>query len=174
MTAVQISKDLHAVLVILEEVSAPLRLHHPLFRDFLLSKDRCDANFWVDERQAHLELLTCCIQLIYTSLKQDICGAGAPGMLAADMEKLSRAKSSPRATVCMPVLYWTTLNASQCRLCTSSIMNNSGSELEKAYKKRYNYCVSLSYIPIPYVSNEPGLLHEGRLPNAVTQKLKNP
>jgi len=79
--------DLHAILNIPEDPAQLLRLHHPSFRDFLLNKDRCDANFWVDEKQAHQKLLDGCIQLMTTSLKQDICGAGAPGMLAAHMER---------------------------------------------------------------------------------------
>jgi hypothetical protein len=46
--------DLHAILDILKDISRPLRLYHSLFRDFLLTKDRCsDPNFWVDKKQAY-------------------------------------------------------------------------------------------------------------------------
>lgn len=37
----QTFKDLYAILDIPEDPTYPLRLHHPSFRDFLLSKDRC-------------------------------------------------------------------------------------------------------------------------------------
>ncbi len=37
----QTLEDLHAILDILEEQTRPLRLHHPLFCDFLLDKNRC-------------------------------------------------------------------------------------------------------------------------------------
>lgn len=81
-------RKLHAVLDIPKDQTQPLRLHHPSFRDFLLNKDRCkDPNFWVDEKQAHQVLADSCIQLMSTSLKQDVCGVNAPNMLAADAER---------------------------------------------------------------------------------------
>jgi hypothetical protein len=55
-------KELHAILDVPKYHSQPLRLHHPSFRDFLFSKDRCeDKNFWIDERQAHAALASNCI-----------------------------------------------------------------------------------------------------------------
>jgi hypothetical protein len=103
-------EDLHAILNIPVDPTQPLRLHHPSFRDFLLNKDRCDANFWVDEKQAHQKLLDGCIRLMATSLKQDICGAGAPdmlaaGMLAADMER-SQVEQSLPPELQYACLYW--------------------------------------------------------------------
>jgi hypothetical protein len=103
-------KDLHAILDIPKDPTYPLRLHHPSFRDFLLNKDRCDANFWVDEKQTHQKLLDRCIRLMATSLKQDICGAGAPdmlaaGMLAADMERSQVERSLP-PELQYACLYW--------------------------------------------------------------------
>ena len=56
-------EDLHATLDILKDPTRQLRLHHPSFRDFLLSKDRC-GNFWVDKKEAHQILATGCIQLM--------------------------------------------------------------------------------------------------------------
>jgi hypothetical protein len=81
-------KELHAILDIPKDHGQPLRLHHPSFRDFLFSKDRCnDENFWIDEKQAHATLASNCIQLMSRTLKQDICGMKAPGTLVADMGK---------------------------------------------------------------------------------------
>ena len=37
----QALKDLYTILNIPKDLTHLLRLHHPLFRDFLLSKDRC-------------------------------------------------------------------------------------------------------------------------------------
>jgi hypothetical protein len=85
---IRMLKELHTILDVPKDYSQPLRLHHPSFRDFLFSKDRCvDENFWIDERQAHAALASNCIQLISSTLKQDICGVGAPGTLAAGIEK---------------------------------------------------------------------------------------
>jgi hypothetical protein len=81
-------KEFHAILDIPKGRGQPLRLHHPSFRDFLFSKDRCvDKNFWVDEKQAHTALASNCIQLMSRTLKQDICDVKAPGTLAADIGK---------------------------------------------------------------------------------------
>jgi hypothetical protein len=87
-TTVQTFKDLHAILDIPREATAPLRLHHPSFRDFLSNKDRCShSNFWVDEKLAHQRLARNCIQTMSSSLKQDICMVGARGALAAELDR---------------------------------------------------------------------------------------
>jgi hypothetical protein len=102
----QTLNDLHAILDIPKDQTCPLRLHHPSFRDFLLTKERCgDSNFQVDEKQAHQTLAGYCIQLMSTSLKQDICGQKVPGTLVANVE-------SSRIEQCLPpevkyaCLYW--------------------------------------------------------------------
>jgi hypothetical protein len=102
----QTLEDLHSVLGVPKDQTQPLHLHHPSFRDFLLNKNRCsDSNFQVDETQAHQTLASSCIQLMSTSLKQDVCGQEAPGILVADIE-------SSRIEQCLPpevryaCLYW--------------------------------------------------------------------
>ena len=94
----QTLEDLHAILDIPKNQSRPLRLHHPSFRDFLLDKNRCgDPNFWVEEKQAHRTLTDGCIQLMSTSLKQDICSLGTYGVsvIATDID-------SDRLLQCLP------------------------------------------------------------------------
>jgi hypothetical protein len=102
----QTLNHMHAILDIPEDVTRPIRLHHPSFRDFLLAEDRCnDPNFWVDEKQAHRALADNCIQLMSISLKQYVCRQKAPGTLVADVE-------SSRIEQCLPpevryaCLYW--------------------------------------------------------------------
>jgi hypothetical protein len=88
--------DLHAILEVSKDQTLPLRLHHPSFRDFLLSKDRCNnANFWVDEKQAHQKLSSSCIKLMSASLKADICGITLPGTITGEVE-------SSRVEQCLP------------------------------------------------------------------------
>ncbi|SLM39419.1 WD40/YVTN repeat-like-containing domain, partial [Lasallia pustulata] len=90
-------EDLHAILDIPRDHTRLLRLHHPSFRDFLLKKDRCnDSNFWVDEKPANETLAARCIQLMSTSLKEDICGVTIPGTLVADIQR-------PRVEQCLPL-----------------------------------------------------------------------
>ncbi|KAF1963428.1 hypothetical protein CC80DRAFT_433024 [Byssothecium circinans] len=98
-------KDLHAIIDIPKDPTRLLRLHHPSFRDFLLDQKRCRANFWVDEKQTHQKLLDSCIRLMTTSLKQDICSAGAPGMLVAHMER-SQVEQSLSPELQYACLYW--------------------------------------------------------------------
>ncbi|PQE16302.1 hypothetical protein CJF32_00006175 [Rutstroemia sp. NJR-2017a WRK4] len=80
--------------------------------------DRCrDPNFCVDENKAHWALAERSIQLMSTSLKKDICGFDAPGVLVADVE-------SARVEQCLPpevryaCLYWIEhLRKSCTKLC---------------------------------------------------------
>jgi hypothetical protein len=102
----QTLEDLHFVLDVPRDQNRPFRLHHPSFRDFLLNNDRCkNPNFWVDEKQAHQTLVDNCIQLMSTSLKQDICGLNTPGVLVSDVES-SRVDRSIPPEVQYACLYW--------------------------------------------------------------------
>jgi hypothetical protein len=87
-------EDLHAILDIPKDPTRQLRLHHPSFRDFLLSKDRC-GDFWVDEKEVHQILAISCIQLMSQTLKKDICGIHAPGSRVSQVE-------SSRLQKCLP------------------------------------------------------------------------
>lgn len=98
--------DLHAILDIPKDQTGPLRLHHPSFRDFLLDKDRCsDSDFQVDEKQANRTLTDYCIRVMSTSLKQDICGVGTPGVLLTDVGN-GRAEQCLSPEVQYACLYW--------------------------------------------------------------------
>jgi hypothetical protein len=80
--------QLHSILDIPQDLDQPLRLHHPSFRDFLLDKEQCgDANFWVDEKQAHQTLADNCIKLMSTCLRQNICSVDTPGTFVAEVKR---------------------------------------------------------------------------------------
>jgi hypothetical protein len=99
-------EDLHAILDIPKDLTRQVRLHHPSFRDFLLSKDRCtDSNFWVDEKQAHQTLAANCIRLMSNSLRQDICRQQAPSTLVANVE-YSRIEQCLPLEIKYACLYW--------------------------------------------------------------------
>jgi hypothetical protein len=97
-------KDLHAIIDIPKDQNQQLRLHHPSFRDFLLSEDRC-GEFWVDEKEAHQNLATRCIQLMSQTLKKDICEMHAPGSQAGQVESSWIEKCLP-PEVQYACLYW--------------------------------------------------------------------
>ncbi|KAG4431566.1 hypothetical protein IFR05_012951 [Cadophora sp. M221] len=99
-----IFNDLHAILNIPNNPTCPLRLHHPSFRDFLLSKDRCE-DFWVDEKEAHQRLATSCIQLMPQALKKDICSMYAPGSQVSQVGN-SRLQECLPPDVQYACLYW--------------------------------------------------------------------
>ncbi|KAA6415622.1 MAG: hypothetical protein FRX48_00338 [Lasallia pustulata] len=99
-------EDLHAILDISRDHTRLLRLHHPSFRDFLLKNDRCnDSNFWVDEKPANETLAARCIQLMSTSLKENICGVTTPGTLVADIQR-SRVEQCLPLEVQYACLHW--------------------------------------------------------------------
>ena len=102
----QTLEDLHSVVDIPKDYNQLFRLHHPSFRDFLLSNGRCkDPNFWVDEKQAHRMLAKSCIRLMSTFLKQDVCEVNAPGTLATQIEG-SRVEQCLPNEVRYACLYW--------------------------------------------------------------------
>ncbi|KAJ0419523.1 hypothetical protein BJY00DRAFT_313912 [Aspergillus carlsbadensis] len=79
-------RSLHAILDIPHDLSRSIRLHHPSFRDFLVDKTRCnDSNFWVNEQRAHHELAHGCLQLMTSSLREDICEVGNYGASLDDV-----------------------------------------------------------------------------------------
>jgi hypothetical protein len=92
----QTVEDLHSILDVPKDQTRPLRLHHPSFRDFLLDSERCkDLNFWVDKKQTHQMLANDCIKHMSISLKQDVCGLSAPGILTTEVK-------SSRVEQCLP------------------------------------------------------------------------
>ncbi|KAG9229003.1 hypothetical protein BJ875DRAFT_537940 [Amylocarpus encephaloides] len=99
-----IFNDFHAVLDIPNDPTRQLRLHHPSFRDFLLSKDRC-GDFWVDEHEAHQILSTGCIQLMSQTLKKDICEMHTPSSQVSQVESSHLQKCLP-PEVQYACLYW--------------------------------------------------------------------
>ena len=112
--------DLHSILDIPEDGTRPLRLHHPSFRGFLLDQRRCaDLHFWVDEKQAHQALAEACVRLMSASLKQDICGLDAPGMLVVEV-KGSRVEECLPPEVQYACLYW----VEHMQECSVELHNN--------------------------------------------------
>jgi hypothetical protein len=79
-------RHLHSVLEAPDSQSQPLRLLHPSFRDFLLDKERCSDQFWVDEKKTHEALAGACIRLMSDKLRRDIYGLHLPGALVEEAE----------------------------------------------------------------------------------------
>jgi hypothetical protein len=57
--------SLHSVLNISEDLTQPVRLLHPSFRDFLLDPQRClDERFWVNDKMVHQRLAGDCLRIM--------------------------------------------------------------------------------------------------------------
>jgi hypothetical protein len=102
----QTLSDLHSVLDVPQNSADPIRLLHLSFRDFLLTKERCqDPRLWVDEREAHWDIAENCLRLMSTRLKRDICGLHLPGALASEVDH-SRVETCLPLEVQYACLYW--------------------------------------------------------------------
>jgi hypothetical protein len=98
--------DLHSILDVPEELSHPLRLHHDSFRSFLLDENRCkERAMIVNEQQAHLRLARGCFKVMSSTLKEDICGQGDPGVLLSDVN-VSRVQECLPPEAQYACLYW--------------------------------------------------------------------
>lgn len=98
--------ELHSILDIPRDQNQPLRLHHPSFRDFLFSEERCtDSNFHVNEREMHGKLGDQCIEIMSKGLKQDIGGLDGFGASVKDVND-SRVQLNLPREVQYACLYW--------------------------------------------------------------------
>ncbi len=89
--------DLYSVLKVPKDQGSPVRLVHPSFHDFLLSKERCmKGQLWVDECKTHHRVFVSCIELMDKALKQDLCNLGHPGARAAEVDEKRMNEYLPR------------------------------------------------------------------------------
>jgi type II secretory pathway predicted ATPase ExeA len=98
--------SLHSVLNISEDLTQPVRLLHPSFRDFLLDPQRCpDERFWVDDKMIHQRLTEDCLRIMSQHLRKNVCELPSPGFLARDVDddKVARCVPSYLRYAC---LYW--------------------------------------------------------------------
>ncbi|KAK6531042.1 hypothetical protein TWF281_007869 [Arthrobotrys megalospora] len=79
---------LHSVLSVPSDLNSPVRLLHLSFREFLVDPKKESRNFWfwTDEKKTHSIIATRCLEVLSTSLKENICSLGFPGMLRKDID----------------------------------------------------------------------------------------
>ncbi|KAI9780999.1 MAG: hypothetical protein M1839_006438 [Geoglossum umbratile] len=90
-----ICREILGAIIILSDPLSPIAVARLLNMDYEIVKkrlnnlrERCRAQqFWVDEKRAHFTLAESCLRLMSASLKQDICGQDAPGVLATELER---------------------------------------------------------------------------------------
>jgi hypothetical protein len=88
---------LHAVLDIPSQMHDLVQPLHKSFHDFLLDKNQCGTDFWIDETQAHAKIASRCIEIMSgkQGLRENICNLEYPGMLRSQI-------SSNTITTCLP------------------------------------------------------------------------
>jgi heterokaryon incompatibility protein (HET) len=97
---------LYSILNTTEDWARPFCLHHPLFHDVLISMNKYgNLKSQEDDQQAHWTLAASCIQLMSSSLKEDICGVNAPGTLIADVNS-SQVDQCLSLEIQYACLYW--------------------------------------------------------------------
>jgi hypothetical protein len=99
---------LHSVLDIPPNTTAPMRIFHESFRDFLICPYPEDIHkFSIDEKTTHKTLVVACLRLLSESghLKEDICELGVPGKPrnAVDQQTIDQYLPSEVRYAC---LYW--------------------------------------------------------------------
>ena len=89
-------RSLHSILEVPKDQDRSIRLFHLSFRDFLLDKERCPDQLWMDEKTAHSNLAESCLKAMSSVLKRDMCGLQMPGALTSEVE-------SSTVSHCLPV-----------------------------------------------------------------------
>lgn len=97
---------LHSLLDIPEDDGKLIRLLHPSFREFLLDPQRCsNATFYIDAKEAHRHLFECCLRVMSSCLRQDMCDLQRPGTRVGDILRSDVNKHVPFA-VQYACRYW--------------------------------------------------------------------
>jgi nicotinamide mononucleotide adenylyltransferase len=77
--------------VLLVDKSAPVRLFHPSFPEFILSEERCqDKRFLVRASEDHLHLAARCLEVMNMHLQEDICDTKDPSLPNSEVHHLQR------------------------------------------------------------------------------------
>jgi hypothetical protein len=75
--------------VLLVDETVPVRLFHPSFPDFISDRARCsDKRFLVMRPEGHLRLAIRCLEIMNTSLRENICDLQDPSMSNSDVVDL--------------------------------------------------------------------------------------
>jgi hypothetical protein len=116
--------SLHSVLNISEDLTQPVRLLHPSFRDFVLDPQRCpDERFWINDKMIHRRLSEDCLRVMSQHLQKNICNLPLPGFLAHDVDDNEVARCVP-PHLQYACLYWVNhLRESGCDLRDSGAVH---------------------------------------------------
>jgi hypothetical protein len=94
--------------VLLVDDAAPVRLFHPSFPDFITNEERClEKRFLVMRSEGHLRLAIRCLEIMNTSLREDICNIRSSSLANSEVadldQRLNRVTPSELRYACN---YW--------------------------------------------------------------------
>ena len=124
--------SLQSVLDVPNNITEPIRILHPSFRDFLLDPHRClDKNFAISEQEAHANFLKCCLRRMEEDLTcKNICQLQLPGTRTFDISEETRDKYISIA-LRYSCRYWA------LHLQSARINPNEQDDILEFFKKRY-------------------------------------
>ncbi len=80
--------SLRSLLDVPEEDACRVVPLHPSFREFLLDSQRCsNTTFYIDTKEAHRHLFECCLRVMSSRLRQDVCDLRRPGTRIGDVQR---------------------------------------------------------------------------------------
>jgi hypothetical protein len=87
--AESVLSHLQSVFTIPAMSDRPVRIIHQSFRDYLIDPERAGKNprLLISEAETHRELLRCCLKLMTTGLRRNLCELAFPGVLVQDISK---------------------------------------------------------------------------------------
>jgi hypothetical protein len=94
--------------VLLVDETAPVRLFHPSFPDFITDEGRClDKRFLVKRVEGHLRLAIQCLEIMNSNLRENICDLEDPSLPNNEVVDLgSRLKHATSPELCYACQYW--------------------------------------------------------------------
>ena len=120
-------RSLHSLLLVPTSKTAPIRIFHKSFPDFLMDPKRCtDHQFLIVPSVYHREILISCLNVMKKELKRNICGLD-------DHVLLSEVKDLPK---CVMSHVGDTLGYA-CHFWTNHLMGipSSGPDIEEVWKE---------------------------------------
>ncbi|RFU28422.1 hypothetical protein B7463_g7900, partial [Scytalidium lignicola] len=79
--------QIRSVVDVPEDELSSLGFVHLSFRDFLLSKERCGQDLWIDEIAIHQSLFERSFEIMNEKLHQDMCNLRLPGTLISEIPR---------------------------------------------------------------------------------------
>lgn len=128
---------LRSILNVPQDDSRPIGLARLSFRDFILNEDRTrQLHFQVNEFTMHRRVLERCLEILSSSLRQDICNLVQPGKLSSEVPQGEVAKNIPQY-LRYACRYWVDHLAKLENNCRVEVGLRDGGEIHKFLQETF-------------------------------------